>query len=222
MDHAVITALATLLGAGVGGFTTYFTSKAAFTRQESAETKRQHDALTRDVSVRFVKALVKLRAESNSSKAKELAERFDEIVSSNQDAKNLIEQIKAGTSTTTPEQAAEILFGAVEPTPAMFDEQNLATALPAALDKILQMVEQTRAELTGIAAEMQLIMPTEILERAYIAEIATLLAFASVARDKTADAAVLDFVTAVRSHFGLRELTFLPGTKEDVVSPRKG
>jgi len=116
IGQALITALATLLGAGVGGFTTYFTSKAAFTRQESAEAKRQHDALMRGVSVRFVKALDKLQGESGSSKLKELVEGFDEIVSSNQDAKNLFEQIKAGTSTTTPEQATEILCRAVEPT----------------------------------------------------------------------------------------------------------
>lgn len=204
MVQAVITGLATLLGAGVGGFTTYFTSKAAFTRQEAAEAKRQHDALMRDVSVRFVRTLDTIRGEIGSSKFKELSARFDELVSSNQDVKNLFEQMKAGTATATPVQALEILWRAVEPTPPTL-EQIAATTLRAAIDTAPQM-----AELNSIIAEMKLIMPTEILEKAQFAQMATLfVAQISEAMpptdnsDQAASAAVSDFVRAVRGHLGL-------------------
>jgi len=63
------------------------------------------------------------------------------------------------------------------------------------------------AELISIMAEMKLIMPREILEKAYFVEIATLLKFTPLTSnwDQAASTAVSDFVSAVRSHFGLKD-----------------
>src|SRR5262249_44189997 len=87
LDQAVLTSLATLLGAGVGGVTTFMSSKAAFHRGETLETKRRHDALMRDASVRFVKILDVVQGDISSSTFKGLSGEFDELASSNQDVK---------------------------------------------------------------------------------------------------------------------------------------
>lgn len=158
----------------------------------------------RDVSVRFVKTLDRMQGEIGSSKSKELPSGFDELVSSNQDVRNLFEQVKAGTDATTPEQALEILRGAAEPAPPAL-EQIAAATFREVLDAAPQM-----AELNSIIAEMKLIMPRDILLKAQYAEMVTLfMAHISDAIPPTSNwnqassAAVSDFVGAVRSHFGL-------------------
>jgi hypothetical protein len=204
MTQAVLPALATLLGAGVGGFTTFVSSKAAFRRGETLETRRQHDALMRDVSVRFVKSLDIVQAEISSSKFKQLSTGFDELVSSNQDVKNLFEQVKAGAAAATADQALEPLSRAAEPTPATL-EQIAAATFRAALGAAPQMVE-----LNSIIAEMKLIMPNDILQKAQYAAIVTLFA-AHISEagtptsywNQASSAAVSDFVEAVRTDFGL-------------------
>jgi hypothetical protein len=204
MDQAVLTSLATLLGAGVGGFTTFMSSKAAFHRGENVETKRQHDVLMRDVSVRFVKTLDIVQGEISSSKFKELSAEFDELVSSNQDIKNLVEQVKAGAAAATASQALELLSRVAEPTPAIL-EQIAAATFRAALAAAPQMVE-----LNSVMAEMKLIMPNDILQKAQYAAIVTLFAALISAAgtpannwDQASSAAVTDFVEAVRTDFGL-------------------
>ncbi|HEY0225658.1 MAG TPA: hypothetical protein VGC05_04510 [Mycobacterium sp.] len=204
MDQAVLTSLATLLGAGVGGFTTFMSSKAAFHRAETVETKRQRDVLLRDVSVRFVKTLDIVQGAISSSKSKELSPEFNELVSSNQDVKNLVEQVKAGAAAATASQAIELLSRAAEPTPSMLEKIGVAT-FRAALAAAPQMVE-----LNSVIAEMKLIMPNDTLQKAqYAATVTLFAALISEAGtptnnwDQAASAAVTDFVEAVRTDFGL-------------------
>jgi hypothetical protein len=204
MDQAVLTSLATLLGAGVGGFTTFMSSKAAFHRGETVETKRQRDVLLRDISVRFVKTLDIVQGAISSSQVKELSPEFDELVSSNQDVKNLVEQVRAGAAASTASQALELLSRAAEPTPAML-ERIAAATFRAALAAAPQMVE-----LNSVMAEMKLIMPNDTLQKAQYAAVVTLFA-ALISEagtptnnwDQAASAAVSDFVEAVRTDFGL-------------------
>lgn len=204
MNQAVLTSLATLIGAAVGGFATFMSSKAAFHRGETVETKRRHDALMRDVSVRFVKTLDIVHGEISLSKSKELSAGFDELVSSNQDVKNLFEQVKAGAAAATAGQALELLARAEEPTRSTL-EQIAASTFRAALSAAPQMVE-----LTSIIAEMKLIMPNDILQKAQYAAIVTL--FAAHISDagtptghwnQASSVAVGDFVESVRTDFGL-------------------
>jgi hypothetical protein len=204
MDQAVLTSLATLLGAGVGGFTTFMSSKAAFHRGETVETKRQRDLLMRNVSVRFVKTLDIVQGEISSSKFKGLSAEFDELVSSNQDVNNLVAQVKADAAAATAPQALELLSRAAEPTPALL-EQIAAATFRAALTAAPQMVE-----LNSVMAEMKLIMPNDILKKAQYAAIVTLFA-ALISQagtpmnnwNQASSAAVSDFVEAVRTDFGL-------------------
>jgi hypothetical protein len=204
MDQAVLTASATLLGAGVGGFTTFVSSKAAFHRGETLETKRRHDALMRDVSVRFVKTLDIVHSEISSSKSKGLSAGFDELVSSNQDVKNLFEQVTASGTAATSDQALELPSRAAVPSRRALDKIAAAT-FRAALGAAPQMVE-----LNSIIAEMKLIMPNDLLQKAQYAAIVTLLA-AHISEagtpasywNQASSAAVSDFVEAVRTDFGL-------------------
>ena len=204
MDQAVLTSLATLLGAGVGGFATFMSSKAAFHRGETLETKRQHDVLMRDVSVRFVKTLDVVQGEISSSKFKELSAEFDELVSSNQEIRNLVEQVKGGAAGATAPQALELLSRTEEPTPLML-EQIAAATFRAALAAAPQMVE-----LNSVMAEMKLIVPNDILKKARYAAIVTLFA-ALISQagaptnnwNQASSAAITDFVEAVRTDFGL-------------------
>ncbi|WP_139830374.1 hypothetical protein [Mycobacterium triplex] len=204
MDQAVLTSLATLLGAGVGGFTTFMSSKAAFHRGETLETKRQHDVLMRNVSVRFVKILDIVQGEISSSRFRELSTELDELVSSNQHVKNLVEQVQAGAAASTASQALELLSPAAEPTPPIL-EQIAAATFRAALAAAPQMVE-----LNSVMAEMKLIMPNDILQKAQYA--ATVTLFAALISEtgiptnnwkQASSAAVSDFVEAVRTDFGL-------------------
>ncbi|WAC93151.1 hypothetical protein [Mycobacterium sp. Aquia_213] len=204
MDQAVLTSLATLLGAGVGGITTFMSSKAAFHRGETLETKRQHDVLLRDVSVRFVKTLDIVQGEISSSNFKELSAEFDELLSSNQDVKNLVEQEKGGAAVATATPALELLSRAVDPTPPIV-EQIAAATLRAALRAAPQMVD-----LNSVMSEMKLIMPNDILRKAQYAAIVTLFAALisgagtpSNNWNQASSTAVTDFVEAVRTDFGL-------------------
>ncbi|BAX93628.1 hypothetical protein [Mycobacterium shigaense] len=210
VDQAVLTSLATLLGAGVGGFTTYMSSRAAFHRGETLETRRRHDALMRDVSVRFVKSLDIVQGEISSSKFNQLSAGFDELVSSNQEVKKLFERVKVGASVETDGQAVDTAPRATEPTPLAL-EQIAAVTFRAALRASPHMVE-----LNSIIAEMKLIMPNHILQKAQYAAIVTLFA-AHISEagtpnsywNQASSAAVSDFVEAVRTNFGLNptELT---------------
>jgi hypothetical protein len=204
MDQAVLTSLATLLGAGVGGFTTFMSSKAAFHRGETVETKRQKDVLMRDVSVRFVKTLDIVQGDISSSKFQGLPAEFDELVSSNQDVRNLVEQVKAGAAAATTPQALELLSRVEEPTAVML-EQIASATFRAALAATPQMVE-----LNSVMAEMKLVMPNDILQKARYAAIVTLFAALISAAgtpannwNQASSAAVTDFVEAVRTEFGL-------------------
>jgi hypothetical protein len=204
LDQAVLTSLATLLGAGVGGVTTFMSSKAAFHRGETLETKRQHDALMRDVSVRFVKILDIVQGDISSSTFKGLGAEFDELASHNQDVKSLVEQVEAGAAAATAAQAVELLSHAPEPTPLLLEQIGAAT-FRAALAAAPQMIE-----LNSVLAEMKLIMPNDLLQKAQYAAIATL--FAALISgpgaptnnwNQASSAAVSNFVEAVRTDFGL-------------------
>jgi hypothetical protein len=204
MNQAVLTSLATLMGAGVGGFATFMSSKAAFRRGETLETKRRQDALMRDVSVRFVKSLDIVQGEIRSSKLKGLSTGFDELASSNQDVKDLFEQVKAGAAAATADQAPELPPRAAEPTPLKLEQIATAT-FRAALGAAPEMIE-----LNSIMAEMKLIMPRNILQKAQYAGIVALFA-AHISEvgtptgywNQTSSAAITDFVEAVRTDFGL-------------------
>lgn len=158
----------------------------------------------RDVSVRFVKTLDIVQNEISSSKFKELSPEFDELVSSNQDVKSLVDQVKAGAAAATASQALELLSHTAEPTPAML-ERIAAATFRAALAASPQMVD-----LNSVMSEMKLIMPNDTLQKAQYAAVVTLFA-ALISEagtptnnwDQAASAAVTDFVEAVRTDFGL-------------------
>jgi hypothetical protein len=204
MDQAVLTSLATLLGAGVGGITTFMSSKAAFHRGETLETKRQHDLLMRDISVRFVKILDIVQGDISSSTFRGFSPEFDELASSNQDVKDLVEQVKAGAAAATAAQKVELLARAPEPAPVLLEKISAAT-FRAALAAAPQMIE-----LNSVMAEMKLILPNDILQKAQYAAVVTL--FAALISgpgaptnnwNQASSAAVSDFVEAVRTDFGL-------------------
>ena len=204
LDQAVLTSLATLLGAGVGGITTFMSSKAAFHRGETLETKRQHDALMRDVSVRFVKTLDVVQGAVSSSSFKELSAEFDDLVTSSHDVKERLEQVDGGAAVSTASPALELLSRAAEPSPSVVEQIAPAT-FRAALAAAPQMVD-----LNSVMAEMKLIMPNDLLRKAQYAAIVTLFAAliseagkAANNWNQAASAALSDFVEAVRTDFGL-------------------
>lgn len=158
----------------------------------------------RDVSVRFVKTLDIVQGEISSSKVKELSAGFDELVSSNQDVKNLYEQVDAGAAAETGGHALKLL-SATSGTTAPKLEHVAAATFRAALRVAPQMVE-----LNTIIAEMKLVMPYDILQKAQYAAVVTLFAAHISAAGAPANnwhqassAAVNDFVEAVRTDFGL-------------------
>jgi hypothetical protein len=210
VDQAVLTSLATLLGAGVGGFTTFMSSRAAFHRGETLETKRRRDALMRDVSVRFVKTLDVVQAEISTSKPRELPAGFDELVSSDQDVKDVFEQVKAGAPSVIADHALDLPSRAAESAPPTIEHIAAAT-FRAALVAAPQMVD-----LNSVMSEMKLIMPTGILIKAQYAAIVTLFAaFISETGAPTSywgqasSSAVSSFVEAVRTDFGLDPIALI-------------
>jgi hypothetical protein len=202
INQPAVTSGATLLGAGGGGFTTFFSTKDFFARGEIVETKIQHEALVRDVSLRFAKSLDIVQGEISSSSKLELSARLDELVSSDPAVRNLFEQLQAGPDAATAEQALELLSGAAEPAPTL---DQIATATFRAVGAAPQM-----AELHNIMAEMKLTMPSATLMKAQYAAIVTLFAThiseagAPASNwSQASSAAVADFVEALRSDFGL-------------------
>lgn len=158
----------------------------------------------RDVSVRFMKSLDIVQGEISSPKFRESSAGFDELVTSNQAVKNLVEHVEAGAAVATADQALELLSRTEEPSPPTL-EQIAAVTFRAALGAASQMVE-----LNSIIAEMKLILPNDILQKAQYAAIVTLFA-AYISKTGTAasywsqaaSAAVSNFVEAVRTDFGL-------------------
>lgn len=157
----------------------------------------------RDVSVRFVKTLDIVQGEISSSSFTGLSAEFDELVSSNQDVKNLVEQVN-GAAAATGSHTLELLSRAAEPTPLILEQIAPAT-FRAALAATPQMVD-----LNSVMAEMKLIMPNDILQKAQYA--ATVTLFAALISEagapsnnwnQASSAAVSDFVEAVRTDFGL-------------------
>ncbi len=124
----------------------------------------------RIVSVHFVKILDIVQGEISSSRFRELPTELDELVSSNQHVKNLVEQVQAGAAASTASQALELLSPAAEPTASIL-EQIAAATFRAALAAAPQMVE-----LDSVMAEMKLIMPNDILQKAQYAATVTLFA----------------------------------------------
>jgi PPE-repeat protein len=199
-DQVVLTSGATLLGTGGGGLSAFVSTKATFYRGETVVTKIQHEALMRDASLRFVKSLDRVQSEISLSSTLELSAGLDELMSSNHAVRNLFEQVKAGTSAATADQALALLSGAAEPTPPTLEQIASAT-----LHAAPQMVE-----LNDIITEMKLIMPRDVLLKAQYAAIVTLFA-AHISKagipasngNQASNAAVADFVESVRSDFGL-------------------
>src|SRR5689334_7893419 len=64
----MITASASLLGAIVGGFATYWTSKKSHERQTAAEEERQKSTLLREAAIRFVAAMTDISVASVGTK----------------------------------------------------------------------------------------------------------------------------------------------------------
>jgi hypothetical protein len=167
----------------------------------------QDEALMRDVSLRFVKSLDTVQGQISSSSTLELSAGLDELMSSNQAVRNLFDQVQAGATVATADQALELLSGAAEPTPPTFEQIAAATfrTAPGAGPQM--------AELHSIMAEIKFIMPSDVLLKAQYAAIATLFA-AHISEASTptsnwnqaSSAAVADFVEAVRSDFGLDPL----------------
>jgi PPE-repeat protein len=207
INPAAVTSGATLLGAGGGSFTTFFSTKDFFSRGETVEVKIQDEALKREVSLRFVKSLGIVRGEITSSSKLELSAGLDELISSNQAVRGLFDQVQAGAAAATAEQALDLLSGAGEPGPPTLDQ--IADAIfRAPLGAAPQM-----AELSSLMAEMKFVMPSDALQKAQYAAIATLFAAHISEADtptsnwsQASSAAVTDFIEAVRTDFGLDPL----------------
>lgn len=207
INQAAVTSGATLLGTGGGSFTTFFSTKDFFSRGETVKIKIQHEALKREVSLRFVKSLDIVRGEITSSSKLELSAGLDELMSSNQAVRGLFDQVQAGAAAATAQQALDLLSGAVEPGPLTLD-QIADAAFRAPLGAAPQM-----AELSSLMAEMKFVMPSDALQKAQYAAIATLFAAHISEADtptsnwnQASSAAVTDFIEAVRSDFGLDPL----------------
>jgi hypothetical protein len=201
---ATVTSGATLAGAGGGSLTSFFSTKSFFSGGETVQTKLQHEALMRDVSLHFVKSLDVLQGEISPSSKLEISAGIDELVSSNQAVRSLFDQVQAGAAAPTADQALKLLSGAAESTPLTLDDIATAT-FGATLGASPHM-----AELNTLMAEMKFTMPSDVLLKAQYAAIATLFASHTSEADtptsnwtQASSAAVTDFVEALRNEFGL-------------------
>jgi hypothetical protein len=205
-----ITASASLLGAVVGGFATYWTSKKTHDRQAAAEDERERLALIRESATRFVNAMTDISVASVG---------FQEI------------------SREWGEAAEKLANARTEPELAEVAKQIDPTIEPGAgtlnvlfrLVRMTGLLEEDVKNAMTVLAELRLIAPSDVAEAAqrviytgFAQELAVTMA--PNLRRHTTDAfnrEISDFVNRVRRHMnaehyasdvidehGLRELIY--------------
>jgi hypothetical protein len=207
-----ITASASLLGAMVGGFATYWTSKRTDERQTAAEDERKKAALLRDSSTRFVNAMTDISVASAGFReiSREWGEAADKLANAR-----------------TEEELAEVakqLDPTIEPGAG-------ALNMLFRLARLTGVLEEDVKRAIAVLAELRLIAPSEIADAAqrvmytgFAHQLAT--AMAPKVRRSATDAfnrEMSDFVNRIRhqldaEHYGLdvideqglRELIHLP------------
>lgn len=131
----VITASASLLGAMVGGFATYWTSKTTHERQTAAEDERKKSALLREASTRFVNAMTDISVASAGFReiSRDWGEAADKLANSRSEqelaevAKQLDPTIEPGAGTLN------ILFSLARLTGPLEEDVKNAIAVLAEL-----------------------------------------------------------------------------------------
>jgi hypothetical protein len=207
-----ITASASLLGAMVGGFATYWTSKRTDERQTAAEHQRKKSALLREASTRFVNAMTDISVASAGFRqiSREWGEAADKLANVRTE-QELAEVAKRLDPTIEPGLGAlNILFR---------------------LARMTGLLEEDVKKAIAVLAELRLIAPSDIADAAprvmytgFAQELAA--AMAPNLRRCTTDAfnhEISDFVNRVRHEMnveyyafdvideqGLRELIHLP------------
>jgi hypothetical protein len=207
-----ITASASLLGAMVGGFATYWTSKRTDERQTAAEHQGKKSALLREASTRFVNAMTDISVASAGFRqiSREWGEAADKLANVRTE-QELAEVAKRLDPTIEPGLGAlNILFR---------------------LARMTGLLEEDVKKAIAVLAELRLIAPSDIADAAqrvmytgFAQELAA--AMAPNLRRCTTDAfnhEISDFVNRVRHEMnveyyafdvideqGLRELIHLP------------
>jgi hypothetical protein len=207
-----ITASASLLGAMVGGFATYWTSKRTDERQTAAEDERKKAAVLRDSRTRFVNAMTDISVASAGFReiSREWGEAADKLANARTE-EELAEVAKQLDPTIEPGAGAlNILFR---------------------LARLTGLLEEDVKRAIAVLAELRLIAPSEIADAAqrvmytgFAHQLAT--AMAPKVRRSATDAfnrEMSDFVNRIRhqldaEHYGLdvideqglRELIHLP------------
>ena len=186
----LITGIATLLGAGVGGLATYATSAAGHRRQTAAEELRAKNALIRDVSVRFLN-----EAMTATVGTIRMSEKANAIV-------DLLDRVRAAESEEEIQQHTDSI-GEID------NPNDPATIIRATL-KSLADAEPKIASLSTLLSEMRLVAPNDVVDRAQIVVgtfmAVTLQTSKSTRRDEAAAAhknSVRDFVNSVRNYMDL-------------------
>jgi hypothetical protein len=192
-----ITASASLLGAMVGGFATYWTSKRTDERQTAAEDERKKAAVLRDSSTRFVNAMTDISVASAGFReiSREWGEAADKLANARTE-EELAEVAKQLDPTIEPGAGAlNILFR---------------------LARLTGLLEEDVKRAIAVLAELRLIAPSEIADAAqrvmytgFAHELAA--AMAPKVRRSATDAfnrEMRDFVNRIRhqldaEHYGL-------------------
>ena len=142
-----ITASASLLGAMVGGFATYWTSKRTDERQTAAENERKKYALLRDASTRFVNAMTDISVASAGFR--EVSREWGEAAVKLADAR-------------TEEELAEV---AKQLDPTIEPGAGVLNVL-FRLARLTGLLEEDVKRAIAVLAELRLTAPSEIAEAA--------------------------------------------------------
>jgi hypothetical protein len=207
-----ITASASLVGAMVGGFATYWTSKKTHERQTAAEDERERFALLREAASRFVNAMTDIVVTSVG---------FQEIS---------IEWGEAAGKLANARTEQELAEVAKQIDPTIQPGVGTLNIL-FRLVRMTGLLEEDVKKAMAVLAELRLLAPGDVADTAqrviytgFAQELA--VAMAPNLRRHTTDAfnrEISDFVNRVRNHMnvehyafdviddkGLRELIYLP------------
>lgn len=190
----LITGVATLLGAIVGGVASFWTSTAAHNRQSKAEAQRGRNALIRDVSVRFLNESMAMTIGTVGLKDKLSA------------SASIVEKLnKIENPDEIPALMAE-LNQINEPTNHVDMMVRSIRAVADAEDRI--------AVVTSILAEMRIVAPGDIVDKAQavvgaMLKVAMYMPRPDLREQASAEqkAALNEFVNAVRAYMDLEPHT---------------
>jgi hypothetical protein len=219
--NTLIAGLPTLLGTVVGGSATFLTSRWAFNKRDRAETKRQRAALVRDVSTRFLKSVADIQTNSMDKMKAEAAARTESHEAWSEVTQELVRAAQT-------KQGVDVVVDAMRKGQALMDAQKARGSLTHKLHALADGMSSMGVVNSHIA-EMRLILPQKVFKKAELVAAKTFSAsiwsemrsdlpkasgdqvatvkpsFAQVCADR--DAAITDFVNALRESFDLDLLT---------------